>query len=115
VYIGRLTASSANAVPLWLLWLCLGLTVVGILIPFTARPQSAQQADGDVEKPRSPTEPGTRVRVSRTGRATAGPGGRANSGVSGPAGSLPEDVLVDRTGDADASNGGDANSGIQLT
>jgi hypothetical protein len=54
------------------------------------------------------------VQVSRTGRATAGPDGRANSGVSAPAGSLPDNVIVDRTGDADAGNGGDANSGIQL-
>ena len=61
-----------------------------------------------------PAVSGMGVRVSRTGRATAGSGGRANSGVFGPAGSLPNDVLVDRTGDADASNGGDANSGIQL-
>jgi hypothetical protein len=61
-----------------------------------------------------PAVSGKNVRVSRTGRALAGPGGRANSGVSGPAGSLPEDVLVDRTGEADASSGGDANTGIQL-
>jgi hypothetical protein len=61
--------------------------------------------------------PGARdkgVRVSRTGPAAAGPGGRANSGFSGPSGSLPDDVVVDQTGSADASNGGDANSGIQL-
>jgi len=62
-----------------------------------------------------PTVSGKGLRVSRTGRATAGPGGCANSGVSEPAGSLPDDVLVDRTGDADASKGGDANSGIQLS
>ena len=58
--------------------------------------------------------PGKGMRVSRTGRAMAGPGGRANTGFSGPAASLGADVLVDRTGDADASEGGDANSGIQL-
>ena len=57
---------------------------------------------------------GKGMRVSRTGRATAGPGGQANSGVSGPAGSLLGDIRVDRTGDADASKGGDANTGIQL-
>jgi hypothetical protein len=61
-----------------------------------------------------PAVSGKGWRVSRTGRATVGSGGRANSGVSGPTGSLPDDVLVHRTGDADASNGGDANSGIQL-
>jgi hypothetical protein len=58
---------------------------------------------------------GKGVRVSRTGRATAGRGGRANSGFSGPASSLSDDVMVDRTGDADASGGGDANSGVQLS
>jgi hypothetical protein len=57
---------------------------------------------------------GGRVRVSRTGRAIAGPGGRANSGISGPADSLPDDLQLNRTGDADAFNGGDANTGIQL-
>ena len=41
-----------------------------------------------------------------------GSGGRANSGVSGPAGLLPEDVIAERTGDADESNGVDANSSI---
>jgi hypothetical protein len=54
------------------------------------------------------------MRASRTGRAIAGPGGRANSGISGPAGSLPAAVVVDRTGDAEAPDGGAANSGIQL-
>jgi hypothetical protein len=58
--------------------------------------------------------PGGGIRVSRTGRATAGPGGRANTGVAGPAGSLPGDVQVDRTGDADGSDGGDANTGVRL-
>jgi hypothetical protein len=62
-----------------------------------------------------PAVSGRGVRASRTGRATAGPGGRANSGVSGPSSSLPDSVIVDRTGDADASKGGDANSGIQLS
>jgi hypothetical protein len=61
-----------------------------------------------------PAMSGRRVRVSRTGRATAGPGGRANTGFSGPASAQPDELLVDRTGDADASNGGDANSGAQL-
>jgi hypothetical protein len=61
-----------------------------------------------------PSASGGGLRVSRTGRATAGPGGRANSGVSGPARSLPETVVVSETGDADASQGGDANSGIQI-
>lgn len=59
--------------------------------------------------------PGGRLRVSRTGRVTAGMGGRANSGVSAPAGLLSGNVQVHRTGDADAAQGGDANSGIQLS
>lgn len=49
------------------------------------------------------------VRVSRTGKATAGPGGRANTGLSA-GGSVPDGVRVDRTGDAE---GGDANSGVE--
>ncbi|XVQ11366.1 hypothetical protein ACQP1W_01960 [Spirillospora sp. CA-255316] len=48
------------------------------------------------------------VRISRTGRATAGDGGKANTGFSGS--SVPEDVRIDRTGDAE---GGDANTGIE--
>lgn len=58
---------------------------------------------------------GKGIRISRTGRAAAGPHGRANSGLSGSVGSLPDNVVVDKTGDADASSGGDANSGIQLS
>lgn len=50
------------------------------------------------------------VRVSRTGRATAGARGKANTGFSGR--SVPGDVRVDRTGDAD---GGDANTGIEIS
>lgn len=57
---------------------------------------------------------GKGVRVSHTGKATAGRGGRANSGVSKSAGRLPEEVQVDRSGNADASNGGEANTGVQL-
>jgi hypothetical protein len=58
--------------------------------------------------------PGGGIRVSRTGRATAGPGGRANTEVIWPKGSLQGDVQVDQTGNADASGGGDADTGIRL-
>lgn len=58
--------------------------------------------------------PGRDVRVSRTGRAKAGPGGRANSGVAGRTGSIPDGVRVERTGDAEASGGGSANTGVQM-
>jgi hypothetical protein len=54
------------------------------------------------------------VRVSDTGKATTGGGGRANAGFTGPAGSMPGRVRVRRTGDADARDG-DANSGVELT
>jgi hypothetical protein len=57
---------------------------------------------------------GARVHVSGTGKATAGSRGQANSGVSGPGGSMPGQVRVDQTGDADASGGGAANTGVQL-
>jgi hypothetical protein len=53
------------------------------------------------------------VAVRKTGRAKAGPGGQANTGLRAPAGSLPDEVVVESTGDADAS-GGDANTGIRL-
>lgn len=57
--------------------------------------------------------PQANVRVSNTGRAVAGRGGRANSGASGKA---PQaQIQVDRTGEADASKGdGEANSGVEL-
>ncbi|GAB2866840.1 hypothetical protein GCM10022221_79330 [Actinocorallia aurea] len=51
------------------------------------------------------------VRVSRTGRATAGSGGRANTGFSARGGEVPDGVRVDRTGDAE---GGDANTGVDV-
>jgi hypothetical protein len=60
------------------------------------------------------TSPGKRVRASRTGQATVGADGRANSGVSGPKSSLSGDIRADRTGDAEAPQGGEANTGIQL-
>jgi len=52
-----------------------------------------------------PTVSGKGMRISRTGWATAGLGGRASIGVSGRASSLPSTVVVDRTEDADASSG----------
>jgi hypothetical protein len=58
------------------------------------------------------TPEGRTARASRTGRASAGARGRANTGVSGPSAALPGDVRAGRTGDADAGDGGDANTGI---
>jgi hypothetical protein len=55
------------------------------------------------------------VRVSRTGPATAGRGGTATSGLTGPAAGLSGSIEVDRTGHADASRGGDATTGADLT
>jgi hypothetical protein len=59
-------------------------------------------------------EPGPRgsIRVSRTSRAAAGKGGRANTGVRGNAVDAGS-VRVEHTGDAEAI-GGDANTGVQL-
>jgi hypothetical protein len=56
-------------------------------------------------------EPRVGLRVSRTGKAKAGMKGRANSGIEGPAGSLPHDVQASRTGEAE---GGSANTGVRL-
>ncbi|MGW4513187.1 hypothetical protein ACWEO4_14515 [Streptomyces sp. NPDC004393] len=55
------------------------------------------------------------IRVSDTGSATAGPGGRANSGVVAPKGdgSPSGEITAERTGDAHASRDSDANSGIR--
>jgi hypothetical protein len=53
------------------------------------------------------------IRASRTGKAIAGPGGTANTGLSG-SGVPVGDVQVDQTGDADASGGGRANTGVHL-
>ncbi|MFE0149062.1 hypothetical protein ACFWY5_18075 [Nonomuraea sp. NPDC059007] len=50
----------------------------------------------------------------RCGNATAGPGGKANTGIVAAAGVLPDDVRVEGTGHADASGGGEADSGVRL-
>lgn len=56
--------------------------------------------------------PGRRMRVSRTGNATARGGGSANTGVITPSSRAAADTIrVDRTGDAEAE-GGQANSGL---
>ncbi len=52
------------------------------------------------------------VRVSGTGSATAGQGGRAVSGYVGSADDASTPVEVSETGDADATAGGDAVSGV---
>lgn len=56
--------------------------------------------------------PGHTLRVSHTGKAVAGAGGTAVSGVSGSAGSATGDIDVHDTGDAEASGGGNATSGV---
>ncbi|MEV7907710.1 hypothetical protein [Streptomyces anulatus] len=58
------------------------------------------------------TPPGTRIRVSGTGRAVSGPGGQA---VSGAVAAAAGEIVVERTADADASEGGEATSGVRLT
>ncbi len=50
------------------------------------------------------------VRVTRTGKATAGASGKANTGYSSDGQSVLPNVSVDRTGDA---QGGDANTGVE--
>lgn len=58
---------------------------------------------------------GGRVRVRKTGAATASGAGDANTGVVGKSGAVPGDLVVDGSGDAKASGEGDANSGIRLS
>lgn len=55
------------------------------------------------------------LRVTDTGKARARAGGRAVSGLTGPAAARQGAVQVERTGPADATDGGDATSGIRLT
>lgn len=78
--------------------------IVGKLIAVVVSALAAVAAVGVAIWAALPTVSSHGVRMSRTDCATAGPGGRANSGFSGPASSLPDDVLVDRTGDAVASS-----------
>jgi hypothetical protein len=56
---------------------------------------------------------GWSIRVLGTGRARAGRGGGANSGVRGGIGKGGGSVRAQNTGDADASGGGDANTGVR--
>lgn len=58
---------------------------------------------------------GGSLHVSRTGRAVAGRGSRANTGVTGSGDALPAEVRVEHTGDAEASDEGEADSGIRLS
>jgi hypothetical protein len=51
------------------------------------------------------------IRVSRSGKAMAGPNGRANTGFSGFGGVNPQGIEISDTGDAE---GGDANSGVEF-
>jgi hypothetical protein len=55
------------------------------------------------------------VRVSDTGSATAGRGGRATSGLTDPGAGLSGRIEVERTGPADASGGGTATTGADLS
>lgn len=55
-----------------------------------------------------------RIHIVGTGRAVAGPGGRAVSGVGAGAPLGDSEVVVERTGDADASAGGEAITGVDL-
>lgn len=57
---------------------------------------------------------GGNIRVAKTGRATAHGNGLANTGVTGPADALKNNVQVERTGDAESADG-DANTGVHLT
>lgn len=59
----------------------------------------------------APTPP---WRASQTGKAVAGQGSQANTGISAPAALASAPLQVDNTGDAEAT-GGDANSGIRIT
>lgn len=65
-------------------------------------------------EPKGTREGRARTHVVGTGRAVAGPGGRAVSGVGADAPLGDSEVVVERTGDADASAGGEAITGVDL-
>ncbi|MEV1083738.1 hypothetical protein AB0I98_36935 [Streptomyces sp. NPDC050211] len=65
--------------------------------------------------PGSSSRPETSIRVSGSGPARSGPGGSANTGLTGPVTGLRGSMDVERSGAADASDGGNASSGINLT
>jgi hypothetical protein len=54
------------------------------------------------------------ITVKNTGKAEAGSGGDANSGLTGKADSVDGDIDVSGTGDAKSTGGGNANSGVNL-
>ncbi|MGH3176679.1 MAG: hypothetical protein ACRDPF_22805 [Streptosporangiaceae bacterium] len=60
-----------------------------------------------------PAVSGRGIRAIRTGQATVGAGGEANTGYKGPSGVQPGEITVDRSGDASAPEGGSANTGIE--
>ncbi|MER6815976.1 hypothetical protein ABT299_42480 [Spirillospora sp. NPDC000708] len=59
-------------------------------------------------------ESGTRVRIHNSGDATATRGGKASTGVRGPADAMGEAVVED-SGNAKASDAGEASTGVNLT
>ncbi|WP_394815821.1 hypothetical protein [Streptomyces gibsoniae] len=90
---------------------------VGIWAALPARPARTGADPAGATDPAGAPDPERRlvIRVSDTGSATAGPGGRANSGVVAPKrdGSPSGEITAERTGDAHASRDSDANSGIR--
>lgn len=57
---------------------------------------------------------GRTVRVSNTGKATAGMGGKANTGVQARQGMQVDSLEVHGTGAAEAGRDGEANTGVRF-
>jgi hypothetical protein len=84
------------------------LAAVGVAVWTVLRSSSGQSAQVTSPTAVPPVE------ASRTGKATSGRGGVANTGVRAKAAKVKGPVRAARTGDADASGGGTANTGIHL-
>ncbi|MCD0449662.1 hypothetical protein LO762_10740 [Actinocorallia sp. API 0066] len=88
----------------WAQALWFGTAVVAILVAASLQLRAARGAQAQ----------GSEARATRTGKATVGRGGTANTGVTGPATARPDHVSAADTGDAEAGDDGTANTGIRF-
>ncbi|MFI6808935.1 hypothetical protein ACIBO6_28650 [Streptomyces luteogriseus] len=90
------------------------VAAVGVGI-WAAIPARRTHADPHSEEPADPAR-SIVIRVSETGTATVGHGGRANTGILAPKSISSEsgEMTAEQTGSANASRDSDANTGIRL-
>lgn len=63
----------------------------------------------------SAQQSGSTITVSKTGKATATSGGRANTGITMPGAGPGVQASASETGDAESDGSGEADTGIRLT